>query len=87
MLFITTCPESLVVEHWFRPIQPKDQPWEPNVNITFQIKGQGHSLNKLKPFSYKLLVVGSSFHDINTLKSPYPAHVVKSSHIADFNLF
>ena len=32
-----------------------------NARITFTVKGQGHRANELKPFSYKLLVVGSSF--------------------------
>ena len=41
--------------------QPHNQPWGQNVRITFQIKSQGHRVNTIKPFSYKLLVVDSSF--------------------------
>ena len=40
----------LVIEHWFYHVQTHD---EPNVGITFKVIGHGHSVNELKPFSYK----------------------------------
>ena len=45
----------------FHHIQPYDQSWGQNISMTFQAKGQGHRVNELKPFSNKLLVVGTSF--------------------------
>ena len=72
---ITISPKILVVEHWFHHAQLHDHPWEQNVSITFQVKGQVQKATELKPLSERLIqkatelkplserlcIVGSSF--------------------------
>ena len=49
----------LGIEDWLHHVQPENQPWGLKVS-TFQVEGQGHRVNELKPFFYRLLIVGSS---------------------------
>ena len=49
---ITVYPKILVLEHCHE--QPNNQPWRQNVRITLKAKSQGHKVNEVKPFSYKL---------------------------------
>ena len=69
--------QILIVEQWFHHIQPYDPSWGQNMSMTFQAKGQDHGVNELKPFSNKLLVVGTSFYHYTYITKHLEQNIVK----------